>query len=643
MKPPILIGIALGLVILAASIFAPALRSSASRQAVLAQDQATLALRQLARYNPDLPRLNALAAPEAMKQADAAALESAVAAAKESLERTAGDYSQAVRRAHAAADLNGLPAPDLPKFSADVAGVQRAIADFARAVQENDALLAKAAQDAAAAVTTDANALGVTQTAGMIDYVRAANLSGAAEALRARQAAALARLLEVGVQWKVTQGALDEYRGLDTAQSLQQLGTDQEELGGLRRAADEAVTALTAQVTERRAALTQVEKNLRDTQQALQTLEEQGFRAGHDDDPQGFPGYRTQYLGLHAQLRELQQREQELRKGVLHGAELDGDDWAGSPLSGGEALVGLEELERRLATAQERARRLENADASLDAQAGYLTEVGQRAQAEAARFQERLTELEAAQQALTEEIPKLAAAAFNKEEEALQAARRASDAFAKSQRAADAWLNAARTTQRERDPNRKNERLALVLRDVYLEHVGRSAEAAARLLAGRIYAQRALATQSLIEDMRRFTDLFTAQRFTFDPSEFQAQLDAARTTGIETVDKAAELYNTIAEKLSSQPTAWVPLGALAATYHLRAQLGPDEAATYLARAGEVAQKAVEKRERFPYAATLVRFRDHLAAGGVVGSAPTAPTAPGEPTEPTEPESDFFED
>jgi len=59
-----------------------------------------------------------------------------------------------VRAAQQAATLNGLPAPDLPRFSPDAAGVQRAIADFAQAVQANDALLAKAAKDAAAAVST---------------------------------------------------------------------------------------------------------------------------------------------------------------------------------------------------------------------------------------------------------------------------------------------------------------------------------------------------------------------------------------------------------------------------------------------------------------------------------------------------------
>jgi len=52
----------------------------------------------------------------------------------------------------------------------------------------------------------------------------------------------------------------------------------------MRRAADEAVAALTVQVTERRAALTQVEQSLQSTQQQVRTLEEQGFRAGHDDD-----------------------------------------------------------------------------------------------------------------------------------------------------------------------------------------------------------------------------------------------------------------------------------------------------------------------------------------------------------------------
>jgi len=216
--------------------------------------------------------------------------------------------------------------------------------------------------------------------------------------------------------------------------------------------------------------------------------------------------------------------------------------------------------------------------------AGPVSDRGRPQRANRSRaVQERLAQLESEQQALTAEITKLAGDAFSKEEEALQAAKRAGDAFAKSQRAADTWLNAARTAQRERDPNRKNERLAIVTRDVYLEHVGRSAEAAARLLAGRIYAQ--LGHHDPAADRRPCAASPTCSRPAFQLRPDRVPGPGRRRPRDRHRDRGRRGRAVQQHRGEAQFAAHRvgPLGALAATYHVRAQLGPDEAGTYLAR------------------------------------------------------------
>ena len=90
MKPPILIGVGIGIVILVAGLLAPLLQSSARTKAVGAQQKATLAARELDRYSVALRRAGDLAAPAEMKAKDAD-LKAAVQAASEPLNATSAD------------------------------------------------------------------------------------------------------------------------------------------------------------------------------------------------------------------------------------------------------------------------------------------------------------------------------------------------------------------------------------------------------------------------------------------------------------------------------------------------------------------------------------------------------------------------
>ena len=630
MRPPILVGVGLALLIILAGLLAPVLRDPGRKRAEKAQELALLSQRQLARSSLTLPRLASLSdMPELQQPAE---LASAATAASQHLREISEEYARLVRVAQELAEKDDLPTPTLVPLTVDVAGLQRACKEFQAHIEANDALLKAAVTNAQAAVGQEGGAVGVAQALGMAEYVRAAGRLLEAQGLRTRQTAAQARLLDIGSQWKLAQGHLDYFRGLDVAPILAQLRTQLDELSAMREDGAAAAADLSAQVAQRQQELSQAEQALQTATANLRALEKQGFPAGDD---QAFSAYRQRYRQVSQQVRELQIQEQELRYGGRRGAELVGEDPATASVQGGETIVGLEELQRRLTTAQERARRLDSANLSLEDHLRYVTESGRQAQGEIARYQGRLRELEAAQKTIIEEVQALAAEAFNQEAEALQAAEKSIAAFGQAQRAAQAWIQAARDLQREKDPNRKNPRLMLVTRDPYCEQVSRSAEAAARVLAAQICAQRVESSQRLIDDMRVFVGMYTDPKFSFDPSTFQTYVDTARQTGLRTLEEARLIYAGISEKLSNQPTVWVSLAGLAAVHHLMARIDPSQAATQLVEALKFIGQALEKREQFPYLRSLLPFRAHLAAG-------QTPTGEPEKKKPEE-EGDFFLD
>jgi uncharacterized coiled-coil protein SlyX len=630
-KPPILIGIALAVVIIAAGLLAPSLRSAGREKAEQAQDRAALAERELARHSLELPLAEVLVQPDVLKSKEAQ-LDAAVAAAAEPLKTASTEYSKLSRAAQDAAKRAGLPPPTLRPLSADAAGVQRALTEFQASVKDNQALLTRALQDASAAATTDGQALGVQQALGMVEYVRAAEALAAATRLRGEQAEAQVRLLDIGAQWKAAQGLFDYYRGLDTEPVVRTLQGDLEDLGVQRTEAAGAVAQLSGQVAERKQALEQAEQKLAALQQQWLALQKKGFKAGQDEGDDGFLAYREQYFALSESVRQLQQQTQELRYGSLRGATVADENWATGKVQNGEAVVGLDELQRQLDVAQERARLFTQGVTELGDQIHAVTESGEQAQTETTHYQERMGQLEAAAREATAEIEKLAGQAFDKEAEALKAAESAIKAFSQSQKATEAWTRALRELQREKDPSHKNERLNWILKDPYLENVARSAEASARALAGRIYLARVQSGEAMLGDMQVFTATYTDPQFSFDPTAFQTQVETARAAGLETLQAAAQLYTTVSEKLSTTPTVWVPLAAAAATYDLLAHIEPAQAGEYEGQATELIQKAVEKREHSPYLEPFVLYRDHLA--GLV-AAPGQVKPSSEPAPPEE--------
>lgn len=601
MKPPILVGIGIAVIIIAAGVLAPLFVDSNRKTAQQAQERAELARRELARVAVQAPGLAAQADVEGLKAAN---LEPYVEKAGEDLKKLAGEARAAQQRAKAA----GVALPDIPAPSASAAGVKKAVADFQAAIKDNDALLMTAIKDAGEALQLNNNALGVAQVLGMGHYVRAAQLLTEAERLRNEQYARQAELMKLALEWKDARGRADHYRGMDVNPILTGLQADLKELAAAFEDAKTKLAKLTEEVAQREQALARVQQEMAAARDALLQLEAGGFAAGDDV---AFAAYRQRYTDLTGQLEQLQQQEQELRYGGRRGAELVGVDPGSAEIRGGEAVTGLEELQRRLAVAQDRRDRLSRANVSLDEQIKFVTESGKQSQGEAQRYEARLAEYETQQVKLLEEVNNLAKAAMAKETDALKSAENASRAFGQSQAAASAYVRAAREAS-QRDTTRQNQRLNAVLRDPYLEQFGQSAEAASRVLEGRIHALRIEGQQSLMNDLRMFGEIKPGGTFEFSGSE--EAIKNATTAGLATLEKARGIYERLAaaSQAPANNTAWVPQAALAAVQHLTARLDPSQAAKLRGDALASISKAVDKRERNPYLATFVQFRDHLA-------------------------------
>jgi len=600
-KPPILVGIGIAVVFLAAALLSPMFVDSNRKTAREARDKAELARRELVRVTIQSPLAEACVDAAGLKSAS---LEPIVEKAAPDLKRLSSEVGAAQQRAQAA----GVAIPELTAPSANAAGVKKALADFEAALKADDALLMAAIKDAGDAVQVNKDALGVAQVLGMAQYVRAAELLGQAESLRNQQYEQQAALIKLALDWKDARGRADHYRGLDVNPILTGLQADLKELAAAFEEAKTKLATLTEQVAQREQALTRVQQDMTAARDALLKLEAGGFAAGDDA---AFAAYRQKYLEFAGQLGQLQQQEQELRYGGRHGAELVGLDPSTAELRGGEAVTGLEELQRRLALAKDRHDRLSQANVSLEEQIKFVAESGKQSAGEAQRYDARVAEYDAEQVKLLEDVNNLAKAALAKEADALKAAESATRAFKQSQDAASAYVRAAREASQQ-DTARQNQRINAILRDPYLEQFAQSAKAASRVLEGRIHALRIRGLQSLLTDLRIFGEIKPGTTFDFGSSE--DDLKNAKTAGMAALEDARGVYERLAgaNQAPANNTAWVPQAALAAVQHLMSLIDPDQATKLRGDALAAITKAVEKRDRNPYLATYVQFRDHLA-------------------------------
>jgi hypothetical protein len=606
LRPQIIVGVVIVVVVLAAGFLAPRLRSTASKQAAQAAEQAELARRELHRYAESyaLPHLERQADLDALKEAD---FDQLLEQSQEAFAKLGQELAQTVSQAQASDRRLGREATDLRALRSNAGDVRSAITGFDQLYQQHQALFQRAAQHARQAGQAGRDVLGVAHILGMAEFLRATRLLEDAQVQRGQLRDEQAELLNLAANWKLTQAEADHYAGLDVGEILADLQQDSEELTARKDEAAAQAEGLTRAVAERKQELAQVREQLEAGRAALLSLEEKGFQAGDDSS---FNAYRERYREVADQLLTLQEQEQLLAKGGTRGGELVGDDLQTAEIQGGEVVEGLEELERKLAVAQEKAQRFVDAEQRLAERVEFVKQSGQTAQGEQARYQARLDELGPRLDEKRTRAAELAEAAYAREEEALQAAQAAVRAFQDSQAAVNTWKRAASDLQRAKDRDRKNERLRMIAGDTFVEQLVAGAKGAAKMLVARIHAQRVDALSAHLTVLERYAAVRPGEAVEREP--LQTAIEAAREQAVSTLNECVQIY----AGLPKDKVPWLAQSSLAVAHYMLSRLAvsPAQANEEMSLAVDSIQEAITN-ENFPYLTMQVRFREHLRAQG----------------------------
>jgi hypothetical protein len=233
---------------------------------------------------------------------------------------------------------------------------------------------------------------------------------------------------------------------------------------------------------------------------------------------------------------------------------------------------------------------------------------------------------------------------------ALDAVRDARSGFEKVDRAITEFKRKARDTQSNSDPERSNQRLSSIVNDKLVEHIGKSAEAAARVLEARIHLLRLESVTRQRVTLQKLTRLTGAELK--DERTLTDLIAAARKDGLDTINTAIEIYNNLAE--DQGPTAWAPLSGKGAALYLKSRFEELQRDDLIYRAAETMQEAVKGRAQSPYLADHVIFSEYLADRANLGqgsgagesasssdpnAAPADPNAPSDSADTSESESD----
>ena len=600
MKQPIAVGIVIAVVILGGALSAPALRSSAGKNRAQALEQAELARRMLAYVATRVA--NAAVANElsALKSAD---LRSLIESSPDSFAALEAEFRKAVGKANATDSKNearGVKSSSLQPI--DIAG---AVGSFESRLAEDLKLLAAAEQAAKSADSHGVSVMAVKQIAGMVDYLKASLALAESQRYRKQLVAQRDATLKIGAALMLAQSRVDEFRGLDVTEIVADLKTSLDEASAAESEARTEADSLEALVAERRQELDDVSGKLTAVRAELLTHEQSGFTAGDDSS---FGSYRDKYRTLNEALRRHQREEQTLRFGGLKDASFDSEDFLEASITGGEPVTALSELEWRLQDARSQAGGYRIARESAEQTIKDIRAVGETAGGNQADYESRIAKLREELKTIRQSQSPVIKSALEKENEALEAGRRARDAFKAAADAATAWVRDARTLRGELDPDKLNERLNDIENDRFVTRIGPSSQGAALLLIARVDAQRILDFEREIEARNQFSEFVPG--FDFGSTQVMNEMiSTAREDGTTSLKDAITLYEDLANGAGA--TAWVPRTALAAAHYLMSKIDPVNADQHLATALATMDEAVAGQEHSPYLLQYVRFRNHL--------------------------------
>ncbi len=555
---PFAIGLVLAVVILAVGFLTPMFVPPAvGPKTVEALEGAELARRQLYAYEASLPLVEARSDLERLKEAD---FDKLVERAQEALAKLSDESNRRVEGMKRRDRDSGMPAGDLRPFTPSSAGVRSAVSSFEGFLRENRKLLDDALRSSRSASEADRNALGVGQVAGTVKLAQAEKLLAEARWSRSQLVAAQTRALAAAGEWAAVRAERDHYAGLEVTRIRSDLNADLEEIETAQQQTQAQVDELARAVTDREQALARLRAELEDVRTQRLNMEEMGFTVGDDAS---FEAYRQQYLQLAQRLRDLQDQEQLLAVGGVQGGRLVGESLLEGEIEGGETVVGLNELQRRLAIAEDKLARYTRGRKALQDQISLVSTVGDESQAREEQYAARLETLTAAVDRIREEMAELAGQASQREDAALGAAREAVAALKLGTAAVDRWIGDARSLQQRSDPQRGNERLSRIVGDGAAPDFAASSEAQAKMLIGRIQTERVLGLAGYLDTLARIAELTGG---TLEPGTLQEQFNTARDEAVGTLNEARDMYERLAQKQTD--TSWVHRASLAVLYHL---------------------------------------------------------------------------
>jgi hypothetical protein len=603
----------LAVVILAVGFVAPALLPSTTGPDTLkALQDAELARRQLHGYDASLPLVETRSDVERLKEAD---FDQLVEQAQEEFEALRSQFAERVNQAKRVDRDHKMPESGLRALAVGPAGVRSSVSSFEKLLRENQRVLAEAVKNSRAASQTDRDALGVGEVAGAVKLVEAGRLLDEARQLRAELTAVQARAFAAASRWAAVRAERDYSAGLDVTAIRSGLDTDSQEIEVALTEARQESDRLANAVAQRQQELANVRAQLEEARRERLSLEQTGFTVGDDAS---FEAYRGRYLELSERLRMLQQQEQKLAFGGIEGLGA-ADDLPEGELEGDE-VYGLDELQRRLAIAEDRLARYTGARKALKAQAGMVDTVGEQAQVRVGEYAARLETLAASVNELRDSMAQLAQQASEKEAAALGAAREAATAFGQAKSAVDRWTREANALQREKDAQRINERLKLITGDSFAAGFASNAEAQAKMLVGRIHTERALGLAAELDTLSRIKELVPGWEFEAGP--LQDAFNTARDEAVSILNEAREVYQRLTQKETS--TSWVHQASLATVYHLLWQIDEFNTEQHRSKLIDELGRVLAGRQQSPHLQEQVKLYASLTGGELpTGTEPEA--------------------
>lgn len=635
MNPQVLAGFVVGALIFVGALVLPRmLRSSASASADEAAGKAAEARQVLETYSHRTSEASRLAQADQLKSADFEKLATQSPEWFEAAKNTLSESRQRLAGFDRTARKYGGDKSGAAPLDATPSGLRHAMSEYDAILRSNAEILDRAGKLAREARQASADVPGVGLVQGSVELVRASERMADSIVLRRQAEEALFDLVSLSEALVAARAEADALKGLEPARIVGEgdsplpdaIRKDIDAFHASRQEAEQAAAALRERLAAATSQRDQLRNQIEQARAEQLALEQNGFKPGDDA---GFESFRRRYADVSARLQQLQEDEHLLSLGGMKGAKIDEGDFESGELTGGEPVEGIDEIERKLAIAEDQAKRRAAAAATAEKTLAGVIEGGKSAAAQLEVVNKRVAALTKQIDEAKANLMTLAGDALASETQALEAARVADQAFGVSAAAAQKWVSAQSRLKQEMDRAGKNERLKLVLGDTMLVNVGPAAQAQAKLMTGRILLQRAESLAMLARGLGGVAARVPG--FQFDEAALKSELETARKDALDTLTAAKDGYEAYANASLRPETAWVRKALSAYAYHMlaAANVAPAAAAEFRGRAAAQISEAVKGAERTPWLAWHVAFRDHLVASGAAPEPETPAPSEGE--------------